>query len=203
MDHYLTPAETGKGMVKSKGSKFLGFLFPTESETESGALLKKMRKDKTFRGACHFCHAGVFGIEQRSVKSSDDGEPTGTAGKPILHQLEKARLTQCMLVVVRFFGGVELGTGGLIQSYRETAVTTIENTPLLEKEIFISYRVETPANELHRLEKIYREHQVIVKDTRFAGNIRQTIYIKPSLSARFEISIQELFHLGISVKKST
>ena len=202
MDAYLSPAEFGQAVFKSKGSKFTGLLYPIADENESIQILQKVRKDTNYRGACHFCYARILGKEQRVRKSSDDGEPLGTAGKPILHQLENAGLTQCMLIVVRFFGGVLLGKGGLIQSYRETARIVIQNTPVKSIPLSIQYRLSFRPEQLSMVEKCLRNHQAEISGFEFEGSNCWTINIKPSLSESFENSMAQLSYLEIMVEKS-
>jgi uncharacterized YigZ family protein len=200
MDAYLTPAAEGEAIYKSKGSKFLGFLLPIKDEHEARTILLDMRKDTRFRGACHFCYAWVLGTDVQSGRSSDDGEPSGTAGKPILQQLEDAGLTQCMLVVVRFFGGVLLGTGLLKKSYRETARLTINNTQIKSVLLFTFFKLHFPAEQQPMVEKAIRDCGAKVEEYGFSEYPVWRIGIKPSLSGTIEDTFKRLDYLGISIE---
>jgi uncharacterized YigZ family protein len=201
VDEYLTPAQPGEGLLKEKGSKFLGFLFPIEDEHQAMEILKKMRKQSEFKGANHYCFAYITGVKGENKRSSDDGEPSGTAGKPILQQLESAGLTNCLLVVVRFFGGVLLGTGGLIQSYRGAALETIRASKFKRVAIFEEFILRFPQQQLHLIEKSLKESGANVRTYGYSDEPEWSVLIKPSLSSAFEEKIKSLSYLGVSVTK--
>jgi uncharacterized YigZ family protein len=120
-DLYFTISKTYEATYKDKGSKFIAFAHPIKSAEEGKLLLEMFRKDARFKGACHFCYAYKLGVGNHNFRSSDDGEPAGTAGKPILNQIESFKLSDIIIIVVRFFGGTLLGTSGLIQAYKQVA----------------------------------------------------------------------------------
>jgi uncharacterized YigZ family protein len=130
---YKTIQKIAEGIFTDKGSKFIGYVFPVETEDDFKTQLKKIKSEHV--GARHFCYAYRLGKQSMTNRSNDDGEPSGTAGKPILNQLISASLTQTGLVVVRYFGGTLLGTTGLIQAYKGAAKLAIENASILEKPI--------------------------------------------------------------------
>jgi uncharacterized YigZ family protein len=120
-DLYFTINQTTEALFKDKGSKFLAFAHHVKSVEEAKTLLEQYRKDARFKGACHFCYAYKLGNGINNYRSSDDGEPAGTAGKPILNQIDSFKLSDILVIVVRFFGGTLLGTSGLINAYKQAA----------------------------------------------------------------------------------
>ncbi len=124
-DTWKTVAAPAGGLFKDKGSRFISYLYPAGDEAEISALLALLRKEH--HGARHHCYAWRLGTDTVRSRANDDGEPSSTAGKPILGQLEKHGLTQVLLVVVRYFGGTLLGVSGLINAYREAAADAIRH----------------------------------------------------------------------------
>jgi uncharacterized YigZ family protein len=118
-DEYLSISAPAGGLYKDKGRKFIAYAFPVTNEDEIRQCLAAIRKEHY--AARHWCYAWRLGAEGRQYRANDDGEPSGTAGRPILNQILAARLSDVLVVVVRYFGGTLLGTGGLIHAYREAA----------------------------------------------------------------------------------
>ncbi len=134
-DNYLTILSPTEGLYKEKGSKFIAYAFPVDSRENISQRIQEVKKLHV--KARHFCLAWRLGFTGDLFRASDDGEPSGTAGKPILGQIDKLELTNVLVVVVRYFGGTLLGTSGLIRSYREATVdalakATIESYPILD-----------------------------------------------------------------------
>jgi len=133
-DTYLTLAGPATGEFKDRASKFIGYAFPVQSESGIQEHLDKLRKEH-FK-ANHHCYAWRLGREGLLFRANDDGEPSGTAGRPILAQIDAAKLTDTLIVVVRYFGGTLLGASGLINAYRETAAETLRAADI--KEVILS-----------------------------------------------------------------
>jgi uncharacterized YigZ family protein len=132
-DSYLTIAEPAEAIYKERSSKFLVYAYPVESEEEIKLHLDRLRKE--FFDATHHCYAYRLGPQGETFRANDDGEPSGTAGKPILGQLLSADLTNCLVVVVRYFGGTKLGVSGLIQAYKESTAEVIATSTIIEKTV--------------------------------------------------------------------
>ena len=132
-DTYLTLPTISEGLYKEKGSKFLAFAIPVSSVAEVKSILEEKRKE--FYDARHVCYAYIIGMESRESRSNDDGEPSGTAGKPILGALLSKQLTNVLIIVVRYVGGTKLGTSGLINAYKEASFDAIANNEIIEKKI--------------------------------------------------------------------
>jgi uncharacterized YigZ family protein len=130
-DEYRTIEAQSEGMYKEKGSKFIARAFPASSPDEVKHLVESVRKQ--YHDARHHCYAYRLGAEPYEFRYNDDGEPSGTAGKPIFGQIQSLGLTNTLVVVTRYFGGVKLGTGGLIQAYKTAARLALENASVLTK----------------------------------------------------------------------
>lgn len=129
MDEYHTLQDVSQGLYKEKGSKFIAIAMPVNSAEEVRFHLEQLRK--RFHDARHHCYAYRLGEEPYKVRYNDDGEPSGTAGKSIFGQIQSFELTNVLLVVIRYFGGVKLGTGGLIHSYRAATRDAIVNGKII------------------------------------------------------------------------
>jgi uncharacterized YigZ family protein len=139
-DEYKTIDNIGEGTYSEKRSKFLAFSHHVSSSDEVKALLQHYRKK--YYDARHVCYAYVLGPEHADFRANDDGEPSSTAGKPILGQINSAELTDILIIVVRYYGGVNLGTGGLIVAYRTAAAEAIANSSVVTRNVeeVITYR---------------------------------------------------------------
>ena len=140
-DTYKTITQTSEGLYKEKMSKFLSFAVPCSSAQEALDIVKLYRNE--YCDARHCCWAYMIGPERKEFRSNDDGEPSGTAGKPILGQINSFELTNLVVIVVRYFGGIKLGTSGLIEAYRTAAqealsVAQIEEC-LIEEELQVAF----------------------------------------------------------------
>jgi len=131
MDEYLTLEDASEGIYKEKGSKFISYAIPVSSIDEVKEQLVKLHKK--YHDARHHCYAYRLGDDPYEIRYNDDGEPSGTAGKPIFGQIQSFGLTNILIVVIRYFGGVKLGTGGLIKAYRTGARSAIENGNIITK----------------------------------------------------------------------
>ena len=129
-DFYRTVKGVSQGLYKEKMSKFISFVEPASSADEAKAIVKKYQNE--YYDARHVCWAYMIGTDRNEYLSSDNGEPSGTAGKPILGQLNSFELTNVVAVVIRYFGGIKLGTSGLIVAYREATRLAIEAGEILE-----------------------------------------------------------------------
>ncbi len=132
-DSFLTIQKNCEGLYKEKGSKFFGYAFPVSDEAEIKKIISHLKKEH--HSARHWCYAFRLGADKKLFRANDDGEPSGTAGKPILNQLISADLTDVLLVVVRYFGGTLLGTSGLILAYKSAAADALLHAEVTTKYI--------------------------------------------------------------------
>jgi uncharacterized YigZ family protein len=139
-DTYRTLTGPATGVYKDRGSRFLAYAFPAETEGEALAHVAALRKEHP--KANHHCFAWRLGWEGQRFRANDDGEPSGTAGRPILGQIDAAGLTNVVVVVVRYFGGTLLGASGLVQAYRESAAEALRSAPVVERTILAEVHAE-------------------------------------------------------------
>lgn len=142
-------------LFKEKNSKFFGYAFPITSEQEVKNHLDILRKQHY--GAVHFCYAFQIGTDKIQFRANDDGEPSNTAGAPIYGQIQSFGLTNILVVVVRFFGGIKLGVGGLISAYRTSAQMALETSEIIEKTINIHYIVSFDYKNMNKVMRVIKE----------------------------------------------
>jgi uncharacterized YigZ family protein len=138
-DQYKTLAESSQGDFKDRGSKFIAYAFPVYTESDWQSNLETVKKEH-FK-ARHHCYAYRIGLDQNNFRANDDGEPSGTAGRPILGQIDSFGLTNVFIVVVRYFGGTKLGTSGLINAYRTAAQEALNQAIIIEKTVEDIYQI--------------------------------------------------------------
>lgn len=142
-------------LFKEKNSKFFGYAFPVTAEEEVKEILEKLRKDHF--SARHWCYAYQIGIEKIQYRANDDGEPNNSAGMPIYGQIQSFEVTNVLVVVVRYFGGVKLGVGGLITAYKTTAQMALENAEIIEKTIDIHFLISFGYANMNKVMRIIKE----------------------------------------------
>jgi uncharacterized YigZ family protein len=164
-DSYKTLESSAEGTYREKGSRFLAFGFPVRNEEDIRKILAGLRKK--YHDARHHCYAYRLGTTGETYRVNDDGEPSGTAGKPILGQLLSNKLTQVLVVVVRYFGGTLLGTGGLITAYRSATADMIANSKIVERLVEIKVRLVFPYDMLNAVMRILKEESLSPADSEY------------------------------------
>jgi len=162
---YNTINTCTEGIYKEKGSKFLSFAIPVSNSDEIKEIVKDYRK--RFFDARHICYAYMLGPERTDFRANDDGEPSGTAGRPILGQINSRELTNVLMIVVRYFGGVLLGTGGLIVAYREAAADALNQAEIIEKTIEENIRIQFDYQLMNEVMKIIKDSGVQILNQKF------------------------------------
>ncbi len=176
-----------EGLYKEKGSKFLAFAYPVADETE---ILNHLdRINKHYHDARHRCYAYRLGIEESRTKTNDDGEPTHTAGKPILGQIEAFQVTNIIIFVVRYFGGTLLGKGGLIRAYKSAAQDALQNATIKSKTIDEVYQLHFSYDNLDEIMKILDKYKLKPIETQFG----ETCTAKYKVPRNKAIHIKDLF----------
>jgi uncharacterized YigZ family protein len=155
-DTYKTIAfPSSEILFKEKNSKFFGYSFPIQSETEVKLLIDQLRKQHP--NAVHFCYAYQIGSEKIIYRANDDGEPSNTAGMPIYGQIQSFGVTNILVVIVRIYGGIKLGVGGLISAYRTAAQMTLESAEIIEKSINIHFLISFDYKNINRVMRVIKE----------------------------------------------
>ncbi len=155
MDTYQTISNSSTGLYKDKGSKFIALAKPVANEEDISRILDDIKKE--YHDARHHCYAWVLGYQQEHYKVNDDGEPSGTAGRPIHGQILSAGLTNIIIVVVRYFGGTKLGVRGLINAYKGAANEAIQNNTIITKSIRKHYRLHFDYLAMNDVMQILKE----------------------------------------------
>ena len=180
-DIYKTIATTSQGIFKEKGSRFVSFAVPILSQEEIKPIIDKIRKEH--HEARHHCYAYIIGYERIIWRVNDDGEPSGTAGRPILGQINSFGLTNIIIVVSRYFGGTLLGVSGLINAYRSAAESALRNAELTEKTVNEYYKITYPYISMNDVMKILKEENI--------GQSEQSFDIECNILLNFRVSVKE------------
>ncbi len=162
---YRTITSTYEGIYKEKGSKFLSFAIPVNSVDEIKGIVKDYWK--RFFDARHVCYAYMLGAERADFRVNDDGEPSGTAGRPILGQINSRELTNVLIIVVRYFGGILLGTGGLVVAYREAAADALNQAEISEKTVEENIQVLFDYLQMNEVMKIIKDSDTQITNQTF------------------------------------
>lgn len=177
-DEYKTINGTSEGTYSEKRSKFLAFAHHVESEDEIKALLQEYKKK--YYDARHVCYAYVLGSDRKTFRANDDGEPSSTAGKPILGQINSAELTDIFVAVVRYYGGVNLGTGGLIVAYRTATMEALANAEIVTKEVEEQITYTFPYVMMNGVMKVVKEMRPRIVSQNFESTCEIKLAIRQS-----------------------
>lgn len=183
-DTYNTVARCAEGYITEKKSKFISHIFPVRSVDEVKQILDAQRKK--YYDARHVCWAYMLGHERVDFRSNDDGEPSGTAGRPILGQINSAELTDVLVTVVRYFGGTLLGTGGLIKAYKEAAAEAIGNAEIVEKTVTDVMDIIFDYPLLNEVMRILKQFESVKWSQDFTDICRMRLEVRRSLSIRLK-----------------
>ncbi len=157
LDAYKTINQPSEGIYKEKGSKFIAYAYPVYDEEQIRGHIEHLKK--TYYDARHHCYAWQLGVEKDHFRANDDGEPSGTAGKPIHGQILSHELTNILIVVVRYFGGIKLGTSGLIAAYKAAAADAIANAEIIEKTVQDYYEIHFNYEAMNDVMRILKDEQ--------------------------------------------
>ena len=184
MHSYFTIQAVEEILYKDKASKFIGFAYPVQDEHEIKLKLEDLRKRHP--KATHHCYAYRLGIDKNNFRCNDDGEPNGTAGKPILGQLDSFAITNCLLIVVRYFGGTKLGVSGLIDAYKACAKATLEATTITEQRILAYYKLKCSYENINKIYQIANNSKAIITEQVLDNLSVFVVAIEQAAAASFE-----------------
>jgi uncharacterized YigZ family protein len=196
-DTYKTIEKPSKGYFKDKGSKFFAFAYTVKNEEEIKVILAQLKKEH--HSARHHCYAWRLGTEEIQYRANDDGEPSSSAGKPILGQLLSFDVTNILVVVVRYFGGTLLGVSGLINAYRTAAAEALKNAKVLTKLIENVYELHFTYNELNEVMHIMKQENLNVVNTRFEEKCSLVFSVRKSEATHTEQIFINFY--GVEIKK--
>ncbi len=175
IDLYKTIQSDSEGIFKDKGSKFLAFAYPVNSEKEIKEKLAALRKE--YHDARHHCYAWRLEPEKTRYRANDDGEPSGSAGKPIYGQIVSRDLSDLLIVVVRYFGGTLLGVGGLINAYRSAASDALDHNRIIENKVYDLLRVEFEYERMNTVMKVIKDNRLEFEDQQFDMDCSLTLKV--------------------------
>lgn len=179
-DTYLTIAAPARGLYKDKGSRFLAFAYPISSETDVKPIVDALKAK--YYEARHHCFAWRIGIEASEggvrFRANDDSEPAGSAGRPILGQLMSRELTNLVVVVVRYFGGIKLGVPGLIAAYKEATADALATAEIVERTENREVIVDFPYSEMNRVMKVVKDMEPRVLEQQFDLSCRLHLCVR-------------------------
>ena len=196
-DTYKTVVTPAEGYINEKKSKFISYIYPVKSADEALGLVEELRVK--YHDARHVCWAYMLGWEREEFRANDDGEPSGTAGKPILGQINSAGLTDVLILVVRYFGGTLLGTGGLIKAYKEAAADAIANVEIVEKTVddFIDLSFEYPL--LNDVMRVLKQFESVRWTQDFRESCRMRLQVRRSLSLQLREMLSAIYGVEIVI----
>lgn len=189
-DTYFTITAPSEGLYKEKGSKFLAFAYPVRTETEVKEHLERIKKE--YFDARHHCYAYILGPHKDAFRINDDGEPSGTAGKPIHGQLLSTNLTDVCVIVVRYFGGIKLGVSGLINAYKTAARDALDNATVIEKTIDIGYHLHFEYPLMNDVMRILKDFDIPPRNPKYELDCELDFFIRQSLSVQVYDAIAKL-----------
>ena len=197
-DSYLTIAEPAEAIYKERSSKFLTYAYPVENEEEIKELLDALRKE--YYDATHHCYAYRLGPQGETFRANDDGEPSGTAGKPILGQLLSTDLTNCLVVVVRYFGGTKLGVSGLIQAYKESTAEVIAASNIIEKTVDRVIKVDFSYISMNGVMRIIKEMNPRIDEQIFDNLCTMKLRIRESEADMLVAKLEKVEGVTVEVQ---
>ncbi|TPN82093.1 IMPACT family protein [Aquimarina algicola] len=199
LDTYKTIKSSGKEVLfKDRNSKFYGYAFPIKTEEDVKNIISELKKQH--HTARHHCYAWQIGTENKRYRSNDDGEPSNSAGQPIFGQIQSFEITNVLVVIVRYFGGVKLGVGGLINAYRTSAAMAIEASEIIEKTINKDFVIIFEYKDMNKVMRIIKDYdlKIIKQELELSCKIYISVRkkfvdkIKDVFSSLYEIKIKEL-----------
>lgn len=190
LELFKTVKYESEHLFKERASKFIGFVFPIQSEEEFKIKLQEIKE--MHPGCNHHCYAFRLEPDGRTYRYSDDGEPNNSAGKPIFGQLLSAEITNVGAVVARYFGGTKLGVGGLITAYKEATRLAIEENEIITTELKASYQIDYTYEQTSMINQLVSKFELELVNTEFGESCRSEVRCKLSLKIAFEIYCKEI-----------
>ena len=178
-DTYKSIAEPAEGRFKDNGSRFIALAYPVETEDEIKEIVQRLKKE--YHDARHHCYAWRLGLDGEPWRANDDGEPSGSAGRPILGQIDSAGLSDILVVVVRYFGGIKLGIPGLIRAYKTSTADALASARVIEKVAGRWYTLHFPYDSLPAVMKLAKDMDLPQRNQSFLSEC--TLDVRVRLSA--------------------
>lgn len=196
-DTYRTLTEAISGVIfKEKSSKFLGYAFPVTDEQQIKQHIENVKKEHF--SARHWCYAWQLGKENKNHRANDDGEPNGTAGLPIYGQIQSFDITNVLIIVVRYFGGIKLGVGGLVSAYKTTAQMVLEQANIEEYTINREFEIRFDYKNMNKVMRIIKEKNLNIVNQKLEMDCRIFIEVRKAEAQRIFDIFQQIYEISIS-----
>jgi uncharacterized YigZ family protein len=197
LDTYKTIIAPTEGIYKEKGSKFLSFAIPVNNSDEVKELVKNYRKE--YYDSRHVCYAYMLGAERKEWRANDDGEPSGTAGRPILGQINSRELTNILVVVVRYFGGILLGTGGLVVAYKEAVADALNHAEIIEKTVDETISINFDYVLMNDVMRVIKDTNAHILLQTFDNHCTMQLFIRKQDAAILSSKLEKIIGVVIEI----
>lgn len=195
-DLYKTIKLPSEGLFKDKGSKFIAFAYPFEVESEIKSIIEPLRKEH-FK-AVHFCYAYRLGLDRNNFRVNDDGEPSGSAGRPILNVLLSKEITNILVVVVRYWGGTLLGVPGLINAYKSATEEALTNAEIIEKTVNDVYQLTFGYVKMNDIMKVVKDFDLKIRNQQFDNQCIMEIEFRQNISLQVIGRLEKIDEIEIA-----
>lgn len=199
-DSYYTVKQAAEGIFRDRGSKFIAYAFSVENENQIKEHLAALKKEHP--SARHHCYAWRLGAGKEAYRTNDDGEPSGSAGKPIYGQIQSNDLTNILIVVVRYFGGTLLGVPGLINAYKTAAAEAIKKSGIEEKFIMFEYKAEFGFDDMNQVMRILKENECKILSQEFSEHHIISFLVKKKFSDHLSGQFSALYKTKLTYIKT-
>jgi uncharacterized YigZ family protein len=199
IDTYRTIEAPSKGLFKDRGSRFIALAYPVKSVEEVKPILDSLRKE--YHDARHHCYAYMLGAERIVWRANDDGEPSGSAGRPILGQINSAEITDILIVVIRYFGGTLLGVSGLINAYRTAAADALAGSTIVERRVCTILHIKFPYIAMNDVMRILKEEEAGQSGQNFDSGCEMNISFPASQGERIRSRLLKISGVIIEDKR--
>ena len=186
-------------LYKDKNSKFFGYAFPVTDEENVKTYIEELKKEH--HSARHWCYAYQIGTENITYRANDDGEPNNSAGMPIYGQIQSFEVTNVLIVVVRYFGGVKLGVGGLISAYKTAAQMVLETAQIVEKTIDVHYIIKFEYINMNKVMRVIKEKNIDIINQKMEISCEIEIAIRKNNAQNIYEAFQSIYEIDISEKE--
>ncbi len=193
-DTYKTIKAVSHGLYKEKGSKFISVAFPISAEDDVKLYTEEIRQE--YHDARHHCYAYISGMDGQIWRANDDGEPSGTAGRPILGQIKSFGLTNVLIIVTRYFGGKQLGVSGLTNAYKTAAKSALINAEIIERIVYEFIELTFSYSVMNDVMKILKEENIEHSELSFGLECRIIINVRLSIKERLMARLKRIEGLG-------
>ena len=188
-------------LFKEKNSKFFGYAFPINSEEEAKVHIETLKKQH--HAARHWCYAYQLGFEEHELiyRANDDGEPSNSAGMPIYGQIQSFKLTNVLIVIVRYFGGVKLGVGGLISAYRTAAQMALENSKIIERTIDFDLSLKFNYPLLNKVMRVIKEENLNITSQEMKMSCKLVLTVRKNDLQKIKIRFENIYGVDVKIIK--